>query len=68
MFVDGILRFKALKGSMMRRLMLPKQKAREHNNCVAVHACIQSDCSTKITSTYYENALAELGVYVTLSE
>jgi hypothetical protein len=68
MFVDGILRFKALNGSMMRRLMLPKKKARGHSNCVAGQACIKSDCSTKITSTYYENALAELGVYFTLSE
>jgi hypothetical protein len=67
-FVDGVLRVKALNGSMMRRLMLPKQKARGHSNCVAVQACIQLDCSTTIISTYQKNALTEVGLYITLSE
>jgi hypothetical protein len=59
---------RALNGSMMRRLMLPKQKVRGHSNCVAVQACIQSDCSTTIISTYQKDALTESGVYITLSE
>jgi hypothetical protein len=67
-FVDGILRVKAFDGSIMRRLMLPKQKAREHSNCVAVQACIQSDCSATIIRTYYKNARAEVDVHTTLSE
>jgi hypothetical protein len=54
-FVDRTLRVRSLIGFMIRRFIPAKQKARRHSNCVAVQACPQSDCPTKMIRTYQKN-------------